>query len=141
MQKYQKLFLIICFLSLVIYGAYAAFAPDLAAAAAGYDHGVDSLYWPALVDIRAAIGGVNLAVGIFVLIGLLHFQTYGKPAVLLCTIILSSLVVFRITGLLIDGPGLGLHPEDMVKSYNSAALWFFEFPMMLAGLYLLKKWS
>lgn len=131
-----KLYLVISALVWTSYGTYCAISVESLKDVVGFGMS----HWSAVIEIRAMYGGAQIALGLFSIAALLRPGEYAKPAVLLSVLIFTGLVVVRIYGLLVDGPGIGLILDGSIAGYNSGALWVYEVPMLVGGILLLGKY-
>ncbi len=97
--------------------------------------------WVETVEVRAMYGGAQLAIGLFAVVALLKPQLHAASAVLFMTMLFAGLASVRFAGLVFDESAVlfSLSTKMEASSYNSGALWFFEIPMCLFGLFLLSR--
>lgn len=135
----QKIYLGVLAAFWSIYGLVNLIYPETLTFVAGL--GQDN--WSAAIEVRAMYGGLELAIGFLCILGLIERFNFLRAALVVNTALMLGLVAGRFVGLLIDGPdglesmkvGFGL--ENITESYNAGALWFFELPSALIGIYLL----
>jgi len=122
-------------LSWTALGLWCAANPQLLAELAG----LGMTHWSARVEVRAMYGGVQLALGVFTLLGAMRPATYGRPALLLNALTITLLALLRAVGLTAEGQGLQLPAGAGPQSWNAMALWFFELPLAIISWLLLLR--
>lgn len=92
--------------------------------------------WSAIVEVQAMYGAAEIMLGVFALLGVLKPKKYMHSALLLWCMIYSSLVVGRITGIIMwDGSfAMDFGPAGLPESYNPGAMFFLELPSAILCL-------
>ncbi|MFP6584986.1 MAG: DUF4345 domain-containing protein [Candidatus Hydrogenedentota bacterium] len=89
--------------------------------------GINSLPPEALTDIRAVYGGIELGIAAYLFSRILRLKNLHEP-LLLCTLIMSAMVVTRIYGILVDGSAVRitivLLTMEVIGTILSGAAWW-----------------
>lgn len=135
-MKLAKCILFVTALIWIAYGGWLFFDPTGLRYA-----GFELNHWSAIVEVQAMYGLVEVALGIFALLGFLYPQRYMHSALLLWCMIYTALVIGRIVGISQWGGSFTfvLGPDGLPDSYNPGAMYFLEAPSaILCAIALLK---